>query len=434
MSGSGALHKEGSRSLGAGLSMRANVSWSFAGSLLHAGCRWLSLVVLARAGGAETVGTLALAIAIATPLFMLSNLQLREIQTTDAGGRFSFETVWGIRLLTTALALCVVCGILLFGEEGASLGPVLFFVSLSLGFESLSDAIYGRLQRRERLDRVARSMGVRGVLTLAFLGVGFWATGSLAWAAGAMAAASLLPLLLLDLPALRGAGAAEGRAPLLPRARLRRDELAPLLRSALPLGGTMMLVSLSSNLPRYFIDGALGRAETGVFAALFQLVSVGNLVVSAAAQAASPRLANLAHGGDLRGFRDLSRKLYLLVGALGFGGILLSHALGEPILGLVFGEEFAASADVLVLLAVGGSLGFACAVPGYGLTAVGAHGVQFPLFLVIVGVGAGLHAWLIPAFGLHGAAYALMLGFALQFVASRWVLERRLRKSMEGER
>lgn len=407
------------QALGAPLSFRRNVSWSFGGTLVHAGAKWLNLVALARLGGAEIVGTLALATAIVAPIFALTNLQLRQIQATDARGRFSFSTVLGLRLSTSALATLGVAAYGVFGEGG--LAPVLFFVALAHAFESLSEVIYGRLQRAERLDRVARSMGAHGLLGILFLAGGYAATGSLAVATAGQALASLLVFSFLDLPALRGVGASG-----LPRPRLPAVELRPLLQSALPLGGTMMLVSLNGHLPRYFLEGSAGRTELGVFAALYQLVAAGNLVISAVAQAASPRLANYAAAGDRRSFRRLSGRLYGVIALVSVGGILLSLVLGETILFHLFGPDFAAHADALVLLAVAGSLGFFCAVPGYGLTAVGAHGVQLPLFAGITGASALLCALLIPTHGIFGAAFAIMGTYLLQFIASSLVLRARL--------
>lgn len=426
MNRSGSAMEPSTGTIARPLSFRANVSWSFFGTLAHAGCRWLGLVVLARLGGAETVGTLALATAIASPIFALTNLQLRQIQATDASGRFSFSTVFGLRLLTSALALGGVGLYAALASARSELVWVLWFVALAQGFESLSEVIYGRLQRNERLDRVARSMAAHGFSGIVALGVGYFATQNLVVAAAGMAAGSLATFLFLDLPSLGAVGGAEGGRGAL-RPRLPKAELLPLLRSALPLGGTMMLVSLNGQIPRFFLEGSAGRTVLGVFAALHQLVAVGNLVISAIATAASPRLANYAHRGDRAAFRALSAKLYALIAAISAGGILLSLVAGEYILLRVFGPEFADHADVLVLLAVAGSVGFACTVPGYGLTAVGAHGIQLPLFCLVTAVSALLSAILIPAHGLHGAAYAIGGTFAVQFVASHLVLTRRLR-------
>src|SRR5690606_37973367 len=99
-----------------------------------------------------------------------------------------------------------------------------------------------------------------GIVALA---AGYAATGELAVGAAGMAAGSLATFLFFDLPSL---GAASGGGSGL-RPRFPRSELVLLLRSALPLGGTMMLVSLNGQIPRYFLEGSAGRAEPGIFAA-----------------------------------------------------------------------------------------------------------------------------------------------------------------------
>ncbi|HLV60509.1 MAG TPA: oligosaccharide flippase family protein [Fredinandcohnia sp.] len=401
------------------LSFRKNVSWSFFGTMAHAGAKWLNLVVLARLGGAETVGTLALATAIVAPIFALTNLQLRQIQATDARGRISFSTVLGLRLLTSGLAALGVA--VWAGFAARDLGPVVFFVALAHAFESLSDVAHGRLQRAERLDRVARAQAAHGLIGLGLLAGSYALTGSLVWAAAGLALAGLAVFALVDLPSLRQIGG-------LARPALPRDELTVLLRSALPLGGTMMLVSLLGQFPRYFLEGAAGRGELGVFAALYQLVAAGNLVITAVAQAASPRLANAAHAGDLRAFRRLAGRLYAVIAAISLGGILLSLVAGEIILLHLFGPEFAGRVDALVLLAVAGSVGFASTVPGYGLTAAGAHGVQLPLFAGIAAVSFALCALLVPTHGIRGAAFAMMGTHLVQWLASEAILRARLRR------
>src|SRR5690606_2476490 len=180
------------------LSLRNRVSWSSFGTSAQAGATWLNLVVLARLGGAETVGTLALATAIVAPIFALTNLQLRPIQATDARGRISFSTVLGLRLLTSGLAALGVA--VWAGFAARDLGPVVFFVALAHAFESLSDVAHGRLQRAERLDRVARAQAAHGLIGLGLLAGSYALTGSLVWAAAGLALAGLAVFALVDLP------------------------------------------------------------------------------------------------------------------------------------------------------------------------------------------------------------------------------------------
>ena len=90
-------------------SLRANFSWTFVGNVIYAACQWAMLVVLAKLGSPEIVGQFALGLAITAPVIMLTNLQLRAVQATDAKRAYSFGDYLGLRLAVTPLALLAHC-------------------------------------------------------------------------------------------------------------------------------------------------------------------------------------------------------------------------------------------------------------------------------------------------------------------------------------
>ena len=99
-----------------------------------------------------------------------------------------------------------------------------------------------------------------------------------------------LVLLAYDIPRARTViGPGERLAPLWDLAAMRKLFLA-----VLPLGLTTALISLNSNLPRYFIDGVLGADELGYFAAVAYLVLAASLVIGSLARAAMLALGPLS--------------------------------------------------------------------------------------------------------------------------------------------
>src|SRR5690606_1993483 len=88
-------------------SLKRNVSWYFAGHLVHSLAQWGTLAGLAKLGSVEHVGVLALALATTTPLFTFLNLQLRGIVATDAANKYGFSLVWSVRCATSVVALLV---------------------------------------------------------------------------------------------------------------------------------------------------------------------------------------------------------------------------------------------------------------------------------------------------------------------------------------
>src|SRR5205085_2614293 len=128
----------------------------------------------------------------------------------------------------------------------------------------------------------------------------------------------------------------------------RSSHLMSLVRMGVPLGLTMMLISLNANIPRYFVEHYLGQAPLGIFAAIAYTVTAGMTVVTALGQAASPRLAMQYANGMHTQFWTVSRQMVLLAIALGSIQILLAVCVGRQLLAFVYGPPYADANVTLV--------------------------------------------------------------------------------------
>ncbi len=353
------------------LSLRRNFAWTGLANAVYAGCQWGILVALAKAGSAEMVGLFALGLAVTAPVFMFANLQLRSLQATDAKEEYGFADYLGLRLATTLIAQLVVVGIAVVGgydHEG-------FWVILAMGatrmLDSLSDVAYGRLQQHERLDRVARSTILRGMLSVVAVPAVVLAGGRLVDGLLAMAAAWALVLMFYDLPQASRLGAAPRTAPArrrtIPRFHLRT--LARLSWLAAPLGFVTFLSSLNVNLPRYFVESCVGEAELGVFAGLVGLFSAVYLVQVAIGQAALPRLAQYCASCQGRRFLRLGTVVLATALASGLAGVAMAFVGGAGLLRIIYSDQFAAHVDLFRWLSIAAVAQGASATLGYLLNA-----------------------------------------------------------------
>jgi O-antigen/teichoic acid export membrane protein len=411
------------------LSLRANFAWTLAGNVVYAACQWAILVAIARLASPDAVGRFSLGLAVTGPLFLLTGLQLRASQATDAARGFRFAGYFGVRLGGMAAALVATAAIVALSGYDRDTAAVILAVAASKAIEGVSDVYYGLSQQNERMRPIAISLMWRGALSVVAVGAVLWAGGGISLATVALAASWAAVLLAYDRRAA---------APLLPPSA-RGGPFRPEWRGAgrivvtcLPLGVVMMLLSLRANLPRYFIEDAMGAAELGVFAALSSLLVAGNVVVSALGQSAMPRLARHYHDGDLKAFRRLLARLLAIAGIVGAAGLAVAVVAGEPLLGLVFGPPYAAQHELLVVLMAAGAVLFAASFLGYGLTAARRFAVQLPLFGATTLVAAGACLWLVPARGLRGAAYAWGGSMLVELVATWILLELALRRRAAG--
>ncbi len=406
------------------LSLRSNFSWTLAGNVVYAGCQCGILMVLAKLGSPEWVGQFALALALTAPVIMLTNLQLRAIQVTDARREYRFGHYLALRLATTALALLIVAGIACGYRLETAL--VILAVGLSKAFESLSDVVYGLLQLHERMDHVALSMMIKGPLSLAVLGVTVYLSRSIAWGALALSGAWGLLLISYDIP--NGVRFLDREETFGPRWDL--PVLVRLARLALPLGIVMMLVSLNTNIPRYFIAHYRGERELGIFAALVYLLVAGNTVVSAIGQSASPRLARYYDEGHIKAFCQLLIKLVGLGAGIGATCLLVAMVIGREILTILYKPEYANQEEVFVWLMISATVSYVASLLGYGMTAARYFRSQLPLWAFSGAALALACLGLVPRFGLKGAAWASLGVFILQLIGSGAIIVHALGRRM----
>jgi O-antigen/teichoic acid export membrane protein len=251
-------------------------------------------------------------------------------------------------------------------------------------------------------------------------------TGSIVWAAAAWATASAVTLVCAALAVGRLEQGEQSA-----RMSLRPDwSIGPLLalaRLALPLGIVVLLISLRANVPRYIIDDQLGVRELGIFAGIAYVVVGGDVVMSALAQAATPRLANYYFENDRSAFVSLTLRLCSIGATGGCLGVLGALLIGGPAMRYLYGPEYARHTDVLTLSAAAAGLFFVASFLGAAMTAARWFAVQTPLSAGLFVLGTVASILLIPEFGLRGAAIAMVFVAIAQVAFGTLIVSRVVR-------
>lgn len=417
----------GSAEQGAGQAapaLRSDFAWTFLGNGIYAACQWAIVVVLAKVGTPELVGHYSFAVAVATPIVTFATLQLRSVQVSDVREENRLADYFGFRLMSMAVALLVLTGVCVALRYSAARTALIEVVGLALVIEAISDILYGQMQIRLRMDRIARSMMVRAVLSLAVLLGVMITTRNLFAALFAMMLARLAVLMVYDLPVARRNP--DGSATPL-RPQFHWGVHKALLQIAFPVGLVSVLVALNTSIPRYFIQWSMGPRELGIFAALTFFQSSGNMVVGALGQAAFGRLATSFAKQRIDVFSRLMGQLLLVGIALGVMGIVVSWLWGKQILEIFFRPEYAVQSNLLTYLMLAASMGYLCQFVGYGVTAARIFKPQIPLFLTVATTLLLASYLLVPRAGVSGAITAILIAAVVQLVGSFLLLGLSLR-------
>ena len=394
---------------------------------MNAGCQWGIVVLLAKLGNPTMVGQYALGLAVSAPILLFAYLQLRAVQATDVNGDFSFGDYFGVRLAATGAALALVLALLSLGSYSAPTAWTIIGLAVAKSVDGISDVFYGFLQQHERLDYIARSMLIRSPLSLAAMGIAIYTKHSVFIGVLTLSIVSALVLIAYDIPVsrrlantLRLSGAEHTPRAFAPH--WNGPQMKKLIYSSLPLGCVMLLISLQTNVPRYFIEHFQKEAAVGIFAALAYILAAGNIVTDAVGQSITPRLARLYRRNDHSGFRKI---LSLLTGFGAVGGVIaviLSLAFGRQILALLYKPEYVKHMDVFLLLMASAAPTYIASFFGYAMTAARLFWIQLPLSAISV-LSVAILCWLlIPTRGLCGAAEALLIVSLIRMFAAGFIV------------
>lgn len=382
------------------------------------------LIVLAKLGSPEMVGEFTLGLAISAPIFMFASMGVRGAQSTDVKRLFYFGHYFALRLINTILALLAIVVIVLIGGYNWHLSLVIMATSFAKGIESVSEVLVGLFQLNERMDYIAISQILKGIFGLTSIGILIYYTNDLLWAMlafGLVMAVSLVGYDFRKGGVIFRLGAQNNPGGLRPI--WEREKIIRLAIISLPLGFSTMLISLNTNIPRYFIEHKLGLKELGIFAAATHFLIAGKMFISAIGQAAIPRLAKYYADKNSKKFLELLLWLLVFGGILGVGGLGASLIAGREILTLFYRPEYGNYADILSILMLSGVSQYLALGAGCGIAAARYFKAYFILNIIVTATTFFSCLLLTNYFGLHGAAAAILAGATMQLICTIVILK-----------
>ena len=388
--------------------------WLVGGNFIFAFSQWVILIFFARMTNQENLGQYALALAIVTPIFAVGNLQLRPLYILDVNSeqKYTYTHFYYLRLICSfiALACCLVLG--LFFNVSIL---VLLLVGLLKFFESYSDIIYAYYNAHDQTQLISKSLFLKGTLSVLAVAVGLYLF-------------DFYTALILFLIVYLVVWLFIDNLYIQKTQEIKKMSLdLGIMKSAIPMGISLGIVTLQSNIPRLFLDQYASIEAVGIFTVLSYFIIVGSIFINSICQYLSPRLTH-AWNHNRAYFKKLLSMALLIAGGLGLIAIFLSYFMGEFVLKLVYGAEYIAYADAFVLTMVAGFILYLATVLGYTLTAIGFIKQQVYLFSIVLIFSVLVSYLCIPEYGIVGGIYTLMVSYLVQCVLSLLVVLFRLKE------
>jgi O-antigen/teichoic acid export membrane protein len=385
---------------------------------------------LVRALGPEGFGVFSLALGIGGLVLLLA-----EAGIPASAARFLAEARGDANAAASALAdalqlqlaASVVLAGVLFGLAGpiadAFDEPDLVWPLRGIAVAVLAQAVFSLYLAA---FQALRSIGVNlrlvivestaeAVATIALVAAGAGATGAAFGRAAGYAVGVAAGIVL----AARLLGRRSLRPGHLDRARARS-----IGRYALPLLVTNGAYTLYARVDVLVIGALLGTPAVGIFSAASRLTVPLGYVGQSFAQSVAPRQARSAAGDDRDvGAFTASLRLLVLVQGLVVAVIV---AWAEPIVRLLFGDDYAESATVLRWLAPYIFLHAISPLISVTVNYLGQASRRIPIVVGALVVNVVLDLILVPAIGVEGAAIGTSVAYALYVPAHYRVAQREL--------
>lgn len=185
----------------------------------------------------------------------------------------------------------------------------------------------------------------------------------------------------------------------------------PLLKLTLPFAALTFLLVLSQRLGVLTVSALLGDSATGVFSSVSRVVDGLKLGHYAILGALLPVISR----GTTESKQSFRKAFFFLMGMTLAMAIVLS-IFSRMIILILYGEKFTSAIPLLSLLGwslipytVSSFISYDLIARGQEKTLVKATAISLAVFLI-------LYLWLIPAYNLHGAIYAALVGEIIQAI------------------
>ncbi|MFL5669946.1 MAG: oligosaccharide flippase family protein [Chloroflexota bacterium] len=315
----------------------------------------------------------------------------------------SIGSILALGVVVVALAQAI--GIRLLGQgqvEAAALLSILIFLAPIRALEEVQLGILATFAKpraiflRRNVLAPVLNLVVVGLLVLrdadaTFVAVGYVVAAALGLALSFSLAASAL--------ATRGVGHAV-------RERSIGWPLGSMLVFALPLLTTDALYVLINSSDAIFLLNSHGADAVAAIRAVVPIATLNLLVMTAFTPLYTPLLARLHERGEDRAVADLYWQTAIWVAVITFPFLLGVIALALPLTVLLFGQGYASSAPLLVILCVGYYVNAALGFNGLTVRILGRMRTLVLINLAAAGVNIGLNLLLVPPLGPLGAAIA----------------------------
>ena len=399
------------------LSFRKNFLWIFGGTGFFNACQWFSMVAMARICQPEQVGQFSLAVALCSPIILMSGMNLRMAIVSDFSADYKFIHYLRLRIFSGVISVLLIAILCLWCKYDTYLVLMILTITIEKLFLDVATVYYGKFQLNERMDLISKSYTVRGGAGVILFVLLLLMSKNILLAVAGRAIISITALFFFEIPKSR---IFKNETPLI----FKRNTYS-LFKKVFPLGVVMGIMSLKTNIPRYFIAEYCGEDMLGYFTAINVLLIAIHMPVHALSETALARLSKYFNS-DMNQYIKLFRKLILMTLLIGIFLVVGTSLFGEVFITLIYKSDYARYWQVLFIGSIGTVFGFIVSMASAAFIVTRKFKMQMFIYLIVLLVTLICSYILIPRYGIIGASWvnvisslihSIMFGFAISIAS-----------------
>lgn len=308
---------------------KSNIIWNTFGSVFYSMCQWIITILVVHISDFEAAGYLSLAMTMSSSFSAISLFSMRNYQVSDVKGEFETRQYVNSRIWTCVLAFFA-CAC--FAFLGNSLYQVLCIDAFMLirVAEALADVLHGVNQKYDRYDYIGISFTVRGVITVVGFTAGLLVTKDLL--------ITLFIIAVLNLGTALGYDVRKTNQLEKLEVALWDKRILTLLKNCVPLVIIMFCLSLQNLIPKKVLELYYGAEQLGIYSTIASPTLIIQVFSSVVFSPFLPMFSRVYYAGEVKKFRSLLHKTYLMLVALTVVVTIGAMLLGRLGLTILFGK------------------------------------------------------------------------------------------------
>lgn len=317
------------------------LSWLTISNIIGSLSQWCLLIILVKFFSTEDVGYFTYGMALAAPIFMLSDMQLKSVLIVEpTGENDNFRTYQLIRFVTTTMATL---GLIIYSVFFREVNWIVLTVIIYKASESLTDILNGYLQK---IDKMVWMSKIAICKTLSALFMTFIITVSLKHVVS-----TLFSLVVVSFTFYIIINRHINKIVIL-NFLPHKAEIVDIVKKSLPLGLSVFMGSYITNFPRLTIENQLGPEMLAYFGS-YSYLAIGMFQIHVPIQIfLRQRLSRSYQDSNLK---DFTRKVNLSIAGftcLGIAIFIFLCIFGHQVIRIIYNDSYNQYFEVLLWLVV----------------------------------------------------------------------------------